>query len=243
MMKRHKLPKEVYKINYEQEKEIFKGFLKFVNDAIIITHNAVFDMEKINYELNFYDLPIIDKYKFRCSMRIFLDKYNHLSNKFSKLKECCNFLGINYFEENLHLAYYDAFLVGKIMEKIYEDENENKKMINNKNNLINNNNTSKLKDENENNNEEKKVADNELKNSKIHNSITSRKKEKKSFEKLIDDNIEDIYKDLEEQETDKIIEKILEEKETNNNFDKLVNENIDDIFNDLKKEEKEEKIK
>ena len=64
------------------------------------------------------------------------------------------------------------------------------------------------------------------------------------MEKLIDDNIEDIYKDLEEQETDKIIENILEEKEKNNNFDKLVNENIDDIFNDLKKEEeKEEKIK
>ena len=241
MMKRHRLPKEVYKMTYEQEKEVFKSFLKFVSNSKIITHNAVFDMEKINYELNFYDLPIIDKYQFRCSMRIFLDKYSHLSNKFSKLKESCNFLGIKYFEEKLHLAYYDAFLVGKMLEKIYDDENENKNVINNKNNknnLLNNNYYTRVKDESMNNKEEKKSADNELKNNNIIYSISKEEKEKESFEKLVNDNIEDIYKDLEEQETDKIIENILEEKEKNNTFDNLVNENIEDIFNDLKREEK-----
>ena len=74
MIKRHKIPKDVYKYTYEKEKRIFEGFLKFINNSIIITHNAVFDMQKINYELNFYDLPVINKNQFICSMRIFLEK-------------------------------------------------------------------------------------------------------------------------------------------------------------------------
>ena len=140
MIKKHKIPKNVLKYSYKREKNIFEGFLNFINNSIIITHNAVFDMEKINYELNYYNLPLINKFKFRCSMRIFLDKYRNVSNKFSKLKECCDFLNIKYINENLHLAYYDAFLLGKIMEKIYEKEyilNSNIKNIqDNNNNLL-----------------------------------------------------------------------------------------------------------
>ena len=207
-IKKHKIPPYVFRYSYEQEKNIFENFLKFVNGSIIITHNAIFDMEKINYELTYYNLPLIDKNQYRCSMRIFYEKYKKYINKFSKLKECCKFLKIKYDNKMLHLAGYDSLILGKIMEKIYEEEyfmfikNSNKELYN-------------------------KIND------------VNRKEEEKSFDKFIEKNIEYIYKELDEQETNKIIENIfIEEQEKNKAFDKYVNENINDIFDYLKKEEK-----
>ena len=227
MIKKHKIPKNVLKYSYIQEKNIFEGFLNFINNSIIITHNAVFDMEKINYELNYYNLPLINKFKFRCSMRIFLDKYRNLSNKFSKLKECCDFLNIKYINENLHLAYYDAFLLGKIMEKIYEKEyilNSNIKNIQDNNNLLNIiDNYNFYDDVPRINNDDCQKGKGIYKNT--------------SFEKFVDDNIDEIYKQLEDEEIDKIFENILNEKETEYSFSNFTNENIDDIFDYLKKEE------
>ena len=238
IIRKHKIPKNVFKYTYEQEKQIFEEFLNFINNSIIIAHNAIFDMEKINYELNFYDLPLIDKHQFRCSMRIFFDKYRHLSNKFSKLSECCDFLGIRYIEDNLHLAYYDALLLGKIMEKIYAKEYSivfGEKNIDNCN-LINN-----LNENKNNTNEEDESFNNKLKNININYAIEAGSTEKTSFDKMIDENIDDIYKDLEEQETtDKIIDFILNEDEKNNAFNKYVNDNIDDIYTYLKNEDEKE---
>ena len=226
ILKKHKIPKSVFKYSYNKEKQIFENFLKFIDNSIIVAHNAVFDMEKISYELNYYNLPLIDKFQFRCSMRIFLDKYSHLSNKFSKLKECCDFLDIKYEKENLHLAYYDAFLVGKILEKIYTKENNN---INNNENEINSN--DKIKNEDEN-----KVFDKKLKNIDSNYSNNAGSIEKTSFEKIVDENIDEIYKNLEDEETDKIIEKVFEEETKINSFNNFVDENIDDIFNSLKED-------
>ena len=231
ILRKHKIPTKVFKYTYEQEKKIFQEFLKFVNNSIIIAHNAVFDMEKINYELNFYNLPLIDKNQFRCSMRIFLDKYTYFSNKFSKLNECCNFFRIKYDENNLHLAYYDAFLAGKIMEKIYENEYNKEEIKNIKQKDTLNNNFIK---QNKNN-----KINNEIKNIDISHSIKAKSDDKDSFEKFVGENIENIYKEIEAQETDKLVENILnEEEEKCNNFNKFVNENIDDIFQLLDKEEK-----
>ena len=230
ILKKHKIPKKVFKYSYNKEKQIFEEFLKFIDNSIIVTHNAVFDMEKINYELNYYNLPLIDKFQYRCSMRIFLDKYSHLSNKFSKLKECCDFLDIKYENENFHLAYYDAYLVGKILEKIYIKEYND---ININDSKLNNN--DKIK------NEEEILFDNELKNINVNYSADAGYTERTSFEKLVDENIDAIYKNLEEEETDKIIDKILKDEEKNNSFNDFVNKNIDDIFDSLKNEEIDEK--
>ena len=229
ILKKHKIPKSVFKNSYNKERQIFEGFLKFIDNSIIVAHNAVFDMEKINYELNYYNLPLIDKFQYRCSMRIFLDKYANLTNKFSKLKECCDFLEIKYEEENLHLAYYDAYLVGKILEKIYNDKYNN---INISNNL---NNNDKVK------NEEYKLLDNELRNINVNYLVNARQTEKISLEKLAEENIDEIYKYLEKEETDKIIDKILKEEEKNNSFNDFVDKNIDGIFESLREEEKNEK--
>ena len=231
IIKKHKIPKTVFKYSYEKERKIFEEFLNFVDDSIIIAHNAIYDMEKINHELNYYNLPLIDKFQFRCSMRIFFDKFRNFSNKFSKLKECCNFLNIKYDEDNLHLAYYDAYYLGKIMEAIYSKE-YNEILINKNNNLINNN-------KNVENNEDEQF-DNELKNINVNYSISAGNTKKTTFDELIKENIDEIYKELEEEETNKIIEKILKDEDKNNSFDKFVNENIDEVFNCLKNEEAKE---
>ena len=52
ILKKHKIPKSVFKNSYNKERQIFEGFLKFIDNSIIVAHNAVFDMEKINYEIN-----------------------------------------------------------------------------------------------------------------------------------------------------------------------------------------------
>ena len=50
--------------------------------------------------------------------------------------------------------------------------------------------------------------------------------------------IDDIYKDLEDQEIDKLVENIVNENEKRNSFYKFADENSDDIFDLLDKEEK-----
>ena len=135
LIRRHKIPKKAFNYTTQKEYSIFQDFLKFIKDSLIITHNASYDMEKINKELEFHNLPLIDKFRFRCSMRIFLKKYSFFSKKFSKLKECCEFLKIKYNNKYLHNALYDTLILGKVMEKIYENE------IINETNLIENNKT------------------------------------------------------------------------------------------------------
>ena len=120
-MKKHKIPKEVLNYTYESEKKLFEDFLFFVDNSIIISHNAIYDRDNINNELNYYNLPMIEKYQFRCSMRIFKERFKYLSNKFYQLKECCEYLKIKYDIKQLHIAEYDSLLVGKVIEKIYED--------------------------------------------------------------------------------------------------------------------------
>jgi len=100
----------------------------FIGTSLIITHNASYDLDIINKSLERYNIPIINHSQYRCSMRIFLKYYPEFSVKFSKLNECCKYLKIKYRKRRLHLASYDAYLVGKIMEKIYE-RNENQKDI------------------------------------------------------------------------------------------------------------------
>ena len=100
-MKKHKIPKDVLTYTYEYEKKLFEDFLFFVGNSIIISHNAIYDMDKINNELKYYNLPLIDKYQFRCSMRIFKERFKNLSNKFYQLKECCEYLKIEYDKTQL----------------------------------------------------------------------------------------------------------------------------------------------
>ena len=109
-IKFHKIPKEAFYYSQDEERKIWIEFLEFINNSLIITHNARYDMEKINKELEFNNLPLINYKQFRCSMRIFLDKNPLFSQKFSKLKECCQKYKIGYNKRTLHTATYDTFL-------------------------------------------------------------------------------------------------------------------------------------
>ena len=50
--------------------EKLKKFLEFVDDSIIVEHNADFDIRHINNELKKYNLPIINKKNYICTMKI-----------------------------------------------------------------------------------------------------------------------------------------------------------------------------
>ena len=62
-----------------------------------------------------------------------MQKYSSISKKFSKLKECCDFFKIKYNSNNLHTAIYDSYLLGKRIEKMYENEWTNDKKNKNSN--------------------------------------------------------------------------------------------------------------
>ena len=61
-IKIHKVPKIAFKYTSEDEKIFLQRFLKFQEKSIIIAHNATFDMEKINKELEYHDLPKINSF-------------------------------------------------------------------------------------------------------------------------------------------------------------------------------------
>ena len=78
----------------------------------------------------------------------------------------------------------------------------------------------------------------EIKNRDMENSINTKNNDKEAFEKFVGEYIDDIYKDLEDQEIDKLVENIVNENEKRNSFYKFADENSDDIFDLLDKEEK-----
>ena len=218
-IKRHKVPKIAFTLTSEDEKSILQNFLKFQENSIIIAHNAKYDMEKINKELEYHHLPKINRYKYRCSMRIFLQNYSNISKKFSKLKECCDFFKIKYNNDNLHTAIYDSYLLGKIMQKMYENE-----LANDKINKISN--ICKIKEINNENN---------ISNLNLNNIYKKNFIEKKEIKKLDDKMNGDIFlvkKEKEgivkkDEEREKFLERHLDSTIEENELEKFINNNID----------------
>ena len=133
-IKKHKIPE--YVLSYTRNDDInkFLEFLNFVKDSKIITHNAIHDMEMINKSLKYYNLSLISKFQFKCSMRTLLDKYSDCFYKFNTLEKCLDHLKIKYEKKNFHLAKYDAYYLSKIIEFMYEKNNKNIKEEKNDNN-------------------------------------------------------------------------------------------------------------
>ena len=237
-IKKNNVPKEAFLYTSKNEVDSFLLMRIFIEDSIIIAHKAEFDLDIINKALENYNIEKINPNQFRCSMRLFLKYYPEHSRKFSSLNECCGYLGIKFIKEGLHLASYDAFLAGKIMEKIYE-RTQNQNSIHPNNNFISNNDKSK---ENKNDNDsftifkehedevegkENSNVNNDNNINKIIGNISDIKEEKKKDIKdnelniLIDNNIEDLNAEKEEQES----------------FENFINENIDKIVLEMSKKE------
>ena len=109
---------------YESDKQSLINFYKFIGNSIIFAHNAPFDMNAINNELNFWGLNEIPLKRFRCSMRIFMDVIGKIDikydNRFTSLFNCCEYFNIKSEENNFHNALFDSFMTAKMITKIYE---------------------------------------------------------------------------------------------------------------------------
>jgi DNA polymerase III epsilon subunit-like protein len=109
---------------YESDKQSLINFCKFIGNSIIFAHNAPFDMNAINNELNFWGLNEIPLKRFRCSMRIFMDVIGKIDikydNRFTSLFNCCEYFNIKSEENNFHNALFDSFMTAKMITKIYE---------------------------------------------------------------------------------------------------------------------------
>ena len=122
--KAHKIPFYAFNYDDDKEKNSLLEFLKFVKNSTIISHNAKHDRKMINKKLKYYILSLIPNSHFKCSMRIFLERYSK-SFKFSSLRECLKYFKIQYEEKNFHLAKHDAYYLSKVIGKMYEGNTEN----------------------------------------------------------------------------------------------------------------------
>ena len=62
---------EYYKDAYASDHKVLEQFKNFVNQSIIVAHNAIKDMEFINNEFIFHKINIFPKKKFFCTLNIF----------------------------------------------------------------------------------------------------------------------------------------------------------------------------
>ena len=86
--------------NEEGIETVLPRFRKFLNDRVMIAHNAKFDLKFLNYYLKKYDLPTIDNHL--CTLEM-LKKYK---GKNKKLETACNYYNI--INENAHRADSDT---------------------------------------------------------------------------------------------------------------------------------------
>jgi DNA polymerase-3 subunit epsilon len=136
----HKIKNDFYekfcKSIYESDKNNMENFLKFIGNSIIFAHNAPFDMNIINNELNYWKLQNLSIKRFRCTMRIFYNVVSKIDLKYSlsftNLGKCCEYFNIKSEENNFHNALFDAFMTARMICEIYDLLDKNKQLRNNK---------------------------------------------------------------------------------------------------------------
>ena len=136
----HKIKNDFYekfcKSIYESDKNNMENFLKFIGNSIIFAHNAPFDMNIINNELNYWKLQNLNIKRFRCTMRIFYNVVSKIDFKYSlsftNLGKCCEYFNIKSEENNFHNALFDAFMTARMICQIYDLLDKNKQLRNNK---------------------------------------------------------------------------------------------------------------
>ena len=112
-----------YKDENIEDKKNMEIFLEWAGDSIIFSHNAPFDMLFINRELRYWKLKEISKERFRCTMRIFRMVMSYIDplydQKFTKLKECCNYFGVGANGNKYHGAKFDCHMSALLLVNIY----------------------------------------------------------------------------------------------------------------------------
>lgn len=91
--------------------EIADGFLEFLGDAVIVAHNAEFDMNFLNAELSWLDKPVIDPVRA-------VDTVSMARRKFpgaqANLDALCRRFQIDLSDRALHGALKDAQLLAAV---------------------------------------------------------------------------------------------------------------------------------
>ena len=126
---------EYYKDAYASDHKVLEQFKNFVNQSVIVAHNAPKDMEFINNEFIFHKINVFPKKKFFCTLNIFRQMFPDISRSICSLSKCCEYLDIKLPNKNYHSAIYDSFMVAKLMSKLFEI----KEQIYSQNNRINSN--------------------------------------------------------------------------------------------------------
>jgi len=146
---------DYYKDAYASDHKVLEQFKNFVNQSVIVAHNASKDMEFINNEFIFHKINVFPRKKFFCTLNIFRQMFPDINRGICSLSKCCEFLNIKLPDKNHHSAIYDSFMVAKLMSKLFDIkeqafENRNKMINNNSNNLSNLSGTQSFKNSNNN---------------------------------------------------------------------------------------------
>ena len=123
---------DFYEDIYTNDRQNLINFINWVGDSLIFAHNATFDMNALNLELRYWNLPEFPKNKFRCSMRIFKEIIGRIEpyfdDKFICLEKCCRFFELTSNDKSFHNALFDAFMTGRVICKLYETLDNNSEL-------------------------------------------------------------------------------------------------------------------
>jgi DNA polymerase-3 subunit epsilon len=147
---------EYYKDAYASDHKVLEQFKNFVNQSVIVAHNASRDMEFINNEFIFHKINIFPRKKFFCTLNIFRQMFPDINRGICSLSKCCEYLDIKLPNKNFHSAIYDSFMVAKLMSKLFDIKEQVLENRNSKNS-INTNNNSSINRNNFNNNFNKQI--------------------------------------------------------------------------------------
>ena len=163
---------EFYKDAYASDHKVLEQFKNFVNQSVIVAHNAYRDMEFINNEFIFHKINIFPRKKFFCTLNIFRQMFPDINRGICSLSKCCEYLDIKLPNKNFPSAIYDSFMVAKLMSKLFDIKEQ---AIENKNSNVNSpiNNSSFNRNSNYNNHNFNRQASLSLFNSENRNYNTN----------------------------------------------------------------------
>lgn len=102
--------------NFLADKPIFADiadeFLKFIGNAVLVIHNAPFDMGFINLELQLSGRKPLDMARTIDTIALARQKFPHVSSH--KLDSLCVYLGVDNSNRKMHGALQDAQLLAEV---------------------------------------------------------------------------------------------------------------------------------
>ncbi len=94
-------------------KEVVSAFLKFIEGAVLIIHNAPFDLGFLDYELSLLNLPSVKTYVAEVIDSLVMAR-GLFPGKRNNLDALCDRLGVRNSHRTLHGALLDAEILGEV---------------------------------------------------------------------------------------------------------------------------------